>query len=134
MPRPLARLRGRLADLLADPEHAEHEESWVQATLTDPARPANPMDELRRRFPHTLQLLFDPEHTPGEQHPSYAARVSGRPDLEVAEGFVRHVRPGSAVDELERDWLRAAFESVRQTTDRAEELPGQEPAGRESAR
>ncbi|GAA2134929.1 exonuclease SbcCD subunit D [Kitasatospora kazusensis] len=120
-PRPLARLRGRLADLLADPEHAGHEESWVQVTLTDAARPANPMEELRKRFPHTLQLLFDPEHTPDEPHPSYAARVSGRPDLEVAEGFVRHVRPGSTVDESERSWLREAFESVRQSEDRSRE-------------
>ncbi|GAA0689700.1 exonuclease SbcCD subunit D [Kitasatospora atroaurantiaca] len=123
VPRPLARLRGRLAELLAAPELAAHEDSWVQVTLTDAARPANPMDELRRRFPHTLQLLFEPEHAPGEEHPSYAARVSGRPDLEVAEGFVRHVRPGSEIDELERGWLREAFESVRQSTDRAQELP-----------
>ncbi|WP_441249144.1 exonuclease SbcCD subunit D [Kitasatospora sp. McL0602] len=122
-PRPLAVLRGRLADLLADEALAVHEEAWVQATLTDPARPAEPMEQLRRRFPHTLQLLFDPEHTPGTEHPSYASRVSGRPDLEVAEGFVRHVRPGSEPDELELRWLREAFETVRQSADHEQELP-----------
>ncbi|AUG80924.1 exonuclease SbcD [Kitasatospora sp. MMS16-BH015] len=122
-PRPLAVLRGRLDELLADPALAEHEDAWVQATLTDPARPADPMERLRSRFPHTLQLLFEPEHTPGAEHPSYAARVSGRPDLEVAEGFVRHVRPGSEPDETERAWLREAFEAVRRETEREQELP-----------
>ncbi|MFB7667080.1 exonuclease SbcCD subunit D [Kitasatospora sp. NPDC056138] len=121
-PRPLARLRGRLAELLADPELAVHEESWVQATLTDPLRPANPMEELRGRFPHTLQLLFEPEPTPGERHVSYADRVSGRADLEIAEGFVRHVR-GGEVDELEQGWLQEAFEAVRLATEHEQEPP-----------
>ncbi|MDH6125555.1 exonuclease SbcCD subunit D [Kitasatospora sp. GP82] len=123
VPRPLARLRGRLEQLLDDPELAVHEESWVQVTLTDPARPANPMEELRRRFPHTLQLLFEPERPPGEEQQSYADRVSGRADLEIAEGFVRHVRPGGELDELEQGWLREAFESVRLATEHEQELP-----------
>src|SRR5690606_30056120 len=42
VPRPLARIRGRLEDLLADPALAVHEEAWVEATLTDPVRPADP--------------------------------------------------------------------------------------------
>ncbi|WP_033826226.1 exonuclease SbcCD subunit D [Kitasatospora sp. MBT63] len=121
VPRPLARLRGTLADLLADPRHTPHEGSWVQATLTDPARPANPMDELRRRFPHTLQLLFDPEGGTGDGEASYAARVSGRTDLEVAEGFVRHVRPGREVDAVEHAWLVEGLEAVRRSTERARE-------------
>ncbi|GAA2247033.1 exonuclease SbcCD subunit D [Kitasatospora cystarginea] len=121
-PRPLARIRGRLAELLADERLAVHEQAWVQATLTDPVRPANPMEELRRRFPHTLQLLFEPEPTPGEERVSYADRVSGRADSEIAEGFVRHVR-GGGPDELEQGWLREAFEAVRLADERARELP-----------
>lgn len=58
VPRPLARLRGTLESLLADPSLAEHEGSWVEATLTDTARPADAMERLRRRFPHTLVLSF----------------------------------------------------------------------------
>ncbi|WP_431681688.1 exonuclease SbcCD subunit D [Kitasatospora sp. KL5] len=120
-PRRLARLRGRLHDLLHDEEHAWAEECWVQATLTDPARPADPMEELRRRFPHTLQLLFEPEPTEGDGAPSYAARVSGRTDLEIAEGFVRHVRPGTALGAHERDWLADGLEAVRREAERAQE-------------
>ncbi|WP_377268419.1 exonuclease SbcCD subunit D [Peterkaempfera sp. SMS 1(5)a] len=113
-PRPLACLRGRLEELLGDPALEPHRTSWVQATLTDPGRPAEPMERLRRRFPHTLQLLFDPDEHPGDGAPSYGARLRGRSDLEVAEGFVRHVRPGTGVDPAESGWLREAFESVRQ--------------------
>ncbi|GAA1127417.1 exonuclease SbcCD subunit D [Kitasatospora arboriphila] len=120
-PRALARLRGRLADLLAAEEHAWAEDCWVQATLTDAARPPEPMESLRRRFPHTLQLLFEPEPAEGDPHPSYAARVTGRSDLEIAEGFVRHVRPGSDLGRHERDWLAEGFEAVRREAELARE-------------
>ena len=59
VPRPLARLRGSLEELLQDPAHAVHEASWVEATLTDRIRPTQAMDRLRRRFPHALLLSFD---------------------------------------------------------------------------
>ncbi|MDH6114054.1 exonuclease SbcD [Kitasatospora sp. MAP12-15] len=123
VPRPLARLRGTLAELLEDETYERHEQSWVQATLTDPGRPADPMERLRRRFPHTLQLLFEPAEEAGDGLPSYAARVRGRSDLEVAMSFVRHVRPGVELDEAERDWLREGFEQVRESDDRNRELP-----------
>ncbi|MFJ9604946.1 exonuclease SbcCD subunit D [Kitasatospora sp. NPDC101176] len=122
-PRPLVTLRDGLDALLTDEAYAPHEQSWVQATLTDAARPSEPMEKLRRRFPHTLQLLFDPEDADAEPTRSYAARVSGRADLEVAEGFLRHVRPGAEPDGDELDWLRTGFESVRENTDRKADLP-----------
>ncbi|MFF7991279.1 exonuclease SbcCD subunit D [Kitasatospora xanthocidica] len=122
-PRRLATLRDTLDALLTDEEYAEHEQSWVQATLTDAARPSEPMEKLRRRFPHTLQLLFDPEEPEAGSSPSYAARVSGRGDLEIAEGFLRHVRPGAEPGPDELGWLREGFERVRETTDRKADLP-----------
>ncbi len=64
VPRELARIRGTLEDLLHDPELARHEEAWVEATLTDAVRPADPMARLAERFPHTLSLVFDPERSP----------------------------------------------------------------------
>ncbi|MGW2371168.1 MULTISPECIES: exonuclease SbcCD subunit D [Kitasatospora] len=122
-PRPLATLRDTLESLLTKEEYAEHEQSWVQATLTDAARPSEPMEKLRRRFPHTLQLLFDPEDGGAEPSRSYAARVSGRDDLEIAEGFLRHVRPGAGPEPDELDWLREGFERVREGADRKADLP-----------
>ncbi|MFD8701971.1 exonuclease SbcCD subunit D [Kitasatospora sp. NPDC059648] len=122
-PRPLATLRGTLEALLAEEGYAGHEQSWVQVTLTDAARPSEPMERLRRRFPHTLQLLFDPENGAAEPSRSYAARVSGRDDLEIAEGFLRHVRPGAEPEPDELGWLREGFERVREGADRKADLP-----------
>ncbi|MGW6238745.1 exonuclease SbcCD subunit D [Streptomyces sp. NPDC055094] len=113
VPRALARIRGTLDELLDDPGLARHEESWVEATLTDPARPAEPMARLAERFPHTLSLVFDPEREDDDPRSSYAQRLAGRTDQQIAEDFVAHVRGGSGPDEPERGVLRAAFEDVR---------------------
>ncbi|MGV9245040.1 exonuclease SbcCD subunit D [Streptomyces sp. NPDC003710] len=112
VPRALARIRGRLEDLLADPELERHEQAWVEATLTDPVRPAEPMARLAGRFPHTLSLVFDPERAPGDPAASYARRLAGRSDRQIAEDFVAHVR-GAGPDERERVVLQDAFDAVR---------------------
>ncbi|MFJ9577200.1 exonuclease SbcCD subunit D [Streptomyces sp. NPDC101191] len=113
VPRPLARIRGRLDDLLADPGLARHEEAWVEATLTDPVRPAEPMARLTERFPHTLHLVFDPERTDDEPLVSYATRLRDRSDRQIAEDFVAHVRGGAGPDGEERAVLHGAFDAVR---------------------
>ncbi|MFF2330834.1 MULTISPECIES: exonuclease SbcCD subunit D [unclassified Streptomyces] len=112
-PRPLARLRGRLDALLDDAALERHRESWVEATLTDPARPAEPMARLVERFPHTLSLAFEPDRAPDSPLASYAQRLVGRDDQQIAEDFVAHVRGGSGTDEQERGVLRGAFDHVR---------------------
>ncbi|MFE7395445.1 exonuclease SbcCD subunit D [Streptomyces sp. NPDC057557] len=113
VPRPLARLRGRLDTLIDDPALEQHRESWVEATLTDPVRPVEPMARLVERFPHTLSLVFEPDRAPDDPLASYAQRLKGRDDQQIAEDFVAHVRGGSAADERERTVLRGAFEHVR---------------------
>ncbi|MEU6811342.1 exonuclease SbcCD subunit D [Streptomyces sp. NPDC046831] len=112
VPRPLARIRGTLEDLLADPDLTRHEDAWVEATLTDPVRPADPMARLTERFPHALSLVFEPERAPDEAGVSYARRLAGRSDQQIAEDFVAHVR-GAGPDEHERLVLREAFDTVR---------------------
>ncbi|MFE1287221.1 exonuclease SbcCD subunit D [Streptomyces sp. NPDC058751] len=112
VPRPLARLRGRLEDLLADPALERHTDAWVEATLTDPVRPADPMARLAERFPHALSLVFDPERSPQAPGVSYARRIAGRSEEQIAEDFVAHVR-GVGPDDLERAVLRDAFDAVR---------------------
>nr|WP_202507049.1 exonuclease SbcCD subunit D [Streptomyces sp. SID1046] len=113
VPRTLARLRGPLEDLLRDPAHQVHEDAWVEATLTDPVRPDDPMARLAARFPHTLTLAFDPEGRQEETGASYAQRLKGRSDQEIAEDFVAHVRGGGHADEAERAVLQGAFDDVR---------------------
>lgn len=112
VPRPLARIRGRLEELLVDPALMRHEEAWVEATLTDPVRPAEPMARLTERFPHTLSLVFDPERAPEASGMSYARRLAGRSDRQIAEDFVAHVR-GTGPDDRERTVLQDAFDAVR---------------------
>ncbi|RFC76587.1 exonuclease SbcCD subunit D [Streptomyces sp. AcE210] len=112
VPRALARIRGELADLLARPDLTAHEESWVEATLTDPVRPDDPMARLTERFPHTLSLAFDPQRAPEDPDVSYAQRLKGRDDQQIAEDFVTHVR-GAGPDERERAVLREALDAVR---------------------
>jgi exonuclease SbcD len=113
MPRPLARLSGRLADLLADARHRPAEQAWCQVTLTDPVRPAEAMQCVRSRFPHTLELRFAPEGAGAAGEQTYSARVSGRDDLSVCCGFLQHVRGREATD-AEVDLLRQALEGQRQ--------------------
>ncbi|MFB7247155.1 exonuclease SbcCD subunit D [Streptomyces populi] len=112
VPRPLARLRGHLEDLLAAPELERHTDAWVEATLTDPVRPADPMARLAERFPHTLSLVFDPERPPQAPDVSYARRIAGRSEEQIAEDFVAHVR-GAGPDTREQTVLRDAFDAVR---------------------
>ncbi|MFD3922477.1 exonuclease SbcCD subunit D [Streptomyces sp. NPDC058595] len=116
VPRPLARVRGTLAGLLDDPALTRHERSWIEATLTDPVRPAEPMARLAERFPHTLSLVFDPDRGDDGVVASYARRLEGRSDQEIAEDFVAHVRSGAGPDDRERTVLRGAFDHVRVDT------------------
>jgi exonuclease SbcD len=110
--RPLARLRGRLDDLLTEGRWAGFSGHYLQVTLTDPVRPRDPMERLRGRFPHVLVIGFEPEGTGGEDLRPYASRLRGRSDLEVAGDFVAHVR-GEAADAAETALLTEAFEAVR---------------------
>ncbi|MFF0790348.1 exonuclease SbcCD subunit D [Streptomyces spiralis] len=112
VPRPLARIRGMLEELLTDPGLARHQDAWVEATLTDRIRPADPMARLTERFPHTLSLVFDPERAPDDPGVSYARRLADRSDQQIAEDFVAHVR-GAGPDAHERAVLREAFDAVR---------------------
>jgi DNA repair protein SbcD/Mre11 len=109
--RPLARLSGRLDDLLTGAQWAPYEGHYLQVTLTDAVRPREPMERLRRRFPHVLVLGFAPEGATDHDASSYAARVRGRTDLEVGTDFVAHVR--GPAEPAETALLAAAFDGVR---------------------
>jgi exonuclease SbcD len=94
--RPLAMLRGTLDELLADPAHADHERAWVHATVTDPVRPRDAMEALRRRFPHAVVLAFDPQGAGARPEGTYAERLRGLDDTELLSRFVRDVRGSDA--------------------------------------
>jgi exonuclease SbcD len=110
--RPLRQLRGDLDDLLADPRCADAEAAWCQVTLTDPVRPLGAMERIRRRFPHTLVLQFEPVGVPVDVS-TYAAKVTARSDVEVCCDFLSHVRAGAGPSHEERAVLEAALEAGR---------------------
>ncbi|MBB4664928.1 exonuclease SbcCD subunit D [Conexibacter arvalis] len=111
VPRPLATIRGTLDELLADPRLREHEGAWVQATLTDPVRPSDAMERLRRRFPHAVVLAFDPQGAASAAGDSYQ-RLRGLDDDELLRRFVADVR-GSDADDEELELLRDALTARR---------------------
>jgi exonuclease SbcD len=99
--RPLAVLRGTLDELLADPAHAQHESSWVHATITDPVRPRDAMEQVRRRFANAVVLTFDPQGAGALPAGTYAERLQGLDDAELLGRFVHDVRgTGAGDDEL----------------------------------
>lgn len=113
VPRPLARLRGTLDELLTEPRYDQYAAAWVEATLTDPERPGDPMSRLEARFPHIVSLVFEPGLGESEAPESYERRLRGRSDQQIAEDFVVHVRGGRRADEEERVLLGAALEAAR---------------------
>ncbi|MHC0428962.1 exonuclease SbcCD subunit D [Streptomyces sp. O3] len=116
VPRPLARISGTLDDLLTEPKWHSATHAWVEATLTDPVRPAEPMARLAERFPHVLSLVFapdEPETYGADPAASYAQRLKGRSEQQIAEDFVAHVRGGSGPDADERAVLRDAFDAAQ---------------------
>ena len=110
--RPLAILRGTLEELLADPAHRAAEAAWCQVTLTDPQRPLGAMDQVRRRFPHTLELRFEPQGASVPLRP-YAASHATRAPVDVCCDFLAHVRGGRRATDDERALLGEALEASR---------------------
>lgn len=110
--KPLAILRGDLDDLLRDPRHRCAESAYCQITLTDAIRPMGAMERVRRRFPDTLVLAFEPV---GAQviPATSAASLRQRGDLDLCCDFLAHVRGGNAASGPERALLSSAVERSR---------------------
>ena len=106
VPRRLSRISGSLDDLLSDRSLTDRERDWVQATLTDVPRPARAMEQLRRRFPHTLVLQFPTAATDPQAPPR---PPTGQSDHAIALDFVRHVR-GVPATTPESDLLQEAVD------------------------
>jgi exonuclease SbcD len=114
VPRRLARLRGTLDDLLHDLTLTEHEDAWVQATLTDSVRPMQAMERVRSRFPHALVIGFEP--TGGSTHRTPARPAHGRSDHAIALDFVEAMR-GAPATKAEAALLQAAVDACCEDPD-----------------
>ncbi|WP_263251072.1 exonuclease SbcCD subunit D [Saccharopolyspora rosea] len=111
VPRRLATVEGRLAELLSAPEYAEYEDCYLSATLTDEVRPLEAMRRLQERFPHAVHLEWRPEGGRATSPLRYAEAVRGRDDRELAARFVADCR-GAEPNESERELLDRALREV----------------------
>ena len=112
VPRPLVTLTGTLDDLCASDAHAEHEQAWIRAVITDPLLPTGPMDRLRQRFPHALHLVHRPDRTTEAAPETRAERLDGLDDLSVmVEFFTEQV--GEAPTDDERAVLAEAVTATQ---------------------
>lgn len=112
VPRPLARLRGTLDELLTAEKFAAHEASWVEATLTDNVRPIDAMRRLRERFRHCAHIEFAPTVEPETKTASYTERVAKKSDVEIVDEFLGLVRGGERLDDRERALLAEVIAEV----------------------
>lgn len=111
VPRPLAIVRATIDELLTDPRHAALEGAYLSITLTDEIRPRDPMARLRSRFPHVLLLGHEPPASTARAS-TYAERVRGRSDVEIALQFVADLRSTPATP-AEAALLERAVDRVR---------------------
>ncbi|GAA2812056.1 exonuclease SbcCD subunit D [Saccharopolyspora taberi] len=111
VPRALATVEGRLGDLLTAPEHAELEDCYLSATLTDEVRPLEAMRRLQERFPHAVHLEWKPAGGRATAPLRYAEVVRGRDDQALTRGFVADCR-GDEPNESERALLDEALRAV----------------------
>lgn len=110
-PRGMSRLSGTLDVLLSDPGLAHAEEHWVQALVTDTARPPEMVARVRQRFPRALVVRHEPDAGPLAGRLGAVADARTADPLEVAEAFVHTVTGADATpDELAV--FRRAYESV----------------------
>ncbi len=68
-------------------------------------------EQLRRRFPHLLELRLEPDRAGSAGPVSYTEKIAGRPDLDVCCGFLEHVRGRTATPDETR-LLQQALEAA----------------------
>jgi exonuclease SbcD len=113
VPRRLKKLTGDLDDLLADPLHAEYEGHWVWADLTDARRPEDAMERVRSRFPHCIQLSWQPR-IGGDPLTTVDVRIdpTTADPVDVVLAFIEHVTSTPPTDD-EAVLARESVERVR---------------------
>jgi exonuclease SbcD len=113
VPRALREVRGLIDDLLADrPDDDELAQAWLKVIITDPSRPASPMERLRAKWPYTLVLEFVPEGSRISSDDDLARLRRTTDPVQIATMFVEYVDNAPATDE-EVALLTAAVEQVR---------------------
>ncbi len=104
-------IEGRFDELLEDARFAAAEPAWVEATYTDTGYVLDAAQRLRKRFPHLIaarpRLLL--RVASGEP----IAPTHTRGDLELLEGFWKHVGAGGTLDAAHVEAYERALHAAR---------------------
>ena len=111
VPRRLAKVTGRIDELLTGSGFESYVDSYLSAELTDRVRPLDALRRLRQRFPHAVHVRWEPEGGRDNAVQRYAEAVRGRSDHEIACCFVEECR-GEPPGEREGELLGRAFTAV----------------------
>ncbi len=109
--RDLARIQGKIADLLSRPDLARHQADLVEATLEDTDYVFDARARLQARFPHVMNVRRTAAAPGGEAE--FMARVAGAAgdDQALFRAFLSHVN-GSPPTDAEAACFAAAVDAV----------------------
>lgn len=105
IPRPLKEVRGAFNDLLTDAQWEPFVDHYVRAVYTDKNKEIEPLQRLRARFAYCAEVVHDPADRVTAATLTYAERVKGKTDPEVAESFLVDVRNGEGPSKAEEKIL-----------------------------
>jgi len=110
--RDVARISGRLADLLADPAHAAHQGHLLEVTLDDEGYVLDARRKLQERFPHVVSVRRrELELAIGQGQYARAVAEAGQDDTKLFEAYFREVA-GAAPSAAELAVFREALAAV----------------------
>jgi exonuclease SbcD len=105
VPRQLKEIRGAFGDLLTDPQWEQFTDHYIRAVYTDKNKEIEPMQRIRARFPYCADVLHEPSESATDSASTYAERVKGKTDPQVAESFLIDVRNGDGPSKTEQKIL-----------------------------
>jgi exonuclease SbcD len=115
--RKVVTLTGTLQGLLTEPAHERYSDRWVAARLTDDTVQTQPMERLRSRFPHAVNLRYDNPATGAiVDFGTVGPPMEERSDEDVILQFLEEVRdrpPSGSERALVLDALASALREGR---------------------
>ena len=107
---PLKTLRGTLTELLNNPAFEPYEDAFCRIYLEQENRPLNPVEQLRKRFPHIASFEFRSTVEQVQRSPYHRTRENITPQVMCRE-FYAYVR-GAPLSEREEEILTAIIEEA----------------------
>lgn len=106
----LKTLRGTLTELLNNPAFEPYEDAFCRIYLEQENRPLNPVEQLRKRFPHIASFEFRSTVEQVQRSPYHRTRENITPQVMCRE-FYAYVR-GAPLSEREEEILTAIIEEA----------------------